>query len=95
MLDEADRLLEKASTIGASGGYLGYVTIDGISFEEMEDMSGDLDGAQIGLGLGIGIDVHMMESYTKEIHSYNIFQTGREILNNLFKKENNKKECVE
>lgn len=73
-------LLGKSSTIGASGGYLGHATVDVVSFEEMENMSGDMDGFQIGLGGGAGVDIHMMESNTKEICSYNIFQAIGDVL---------------
>lgn len=39
----------------------------------MSDLNGDLDGFQIGAGVGIGLDIHLTETYTNEIHKYNIF----------------------
>ena len=87
-------LLGKSSSIGASGGYLGYGAVDAISFEEMEDMNGDIDGFQMGAGVGAGIDVHMMESYTREICSFNVFQALEKAFNlPLGKREDIK--CIE
>lgn len=50
--EDVDGLLGPSSAIGASGGYLGYVTLDLISFEDISDMNGDVDGFQIGGGTG-------------------------------------------
>lgn len=70
--EDVDGLLGPSSSIGASGGYLGYFGIDAISFEDVSDLNGDLDGIQIGAGVGIGIDIHLCESYTSEICKFNI-----------------------
>lgn len=48
-----------------------------------EDMSGDMDGFQIGLVGGAGVNIHMMESNTKEIYTYNLFQTIGNVLENF------------
>ena len=37
--EDVKGLLGKGSAIGASGGYLGYVTLDALSFDEMEKAS--------------------------------------------------------
>ena len=81
---DVSELLGKSSTIGGSGGYLGYATIDLISFDEMEDMHSDTNGFQIGVGVGAGVDVHMMESNTKELISFNIFEVVGDALNFIF-----------
>ena len=91
---DVNGLLGKSSSLGVSGGYLGYGAIDLISFEEMEDMNGDIDGFQIAGGIGAGIDIHMMETNTKEIYSYNIFQILGSTLDFLFRRGENSK-CVE
>ena len=57
-------------------------------------MNGDIDGFQIAGGIGAGIDIHMMETNTKEIYSYNIFQILGSTLDFLFRRGENSK-CVE
>lgn len=74
--ETVDDLLGPSSSIGASGGYLGYLGFDAISFEDMSDMSGDVDGFQISAGIGAGIDVHMTESYTQEIYKWKLWDSG-------------------
>ena len=67
-------LLGKSSAMGVSTGFFKYLSFDLLSFDEMEDTNGDIDGLQIGVGYGGGFDIHMMESYTREIYSLNIYQ---------------------
>ncbi len=78
--EDVDGLLGPSSAIGASGGYLGYAAIDLISFEDMSDMNGDVDGFQIGGGVGIGMDVHLTETYTNNIFKFNIYDVLLKIL---------------
>lgn len=70
--DDVYGLLGPSSSFGASGGYLGYVAVDFVSFDDYSDMSGKLNGIQIGAGIGGGADVHVTESYTKELWCINI-----------------------
>ena len=59
-----------ASYVGASGGpgwYLGY---DTVSFDDMSDMNGSVNGGQMQLGFGAGMDIHMTESYTMTLTTF-------------------------
>lgn len=72
--ENVDGLLGPSTSIGASGGYMGYFAFDLISFEDASDMNGDIDGFQIGAGPGIGADVHILETYTSNIGKFNIYE---------------------
>lgn len=71
--ENVDGLLGPSTSIGASGGYLGYAAIDLLSFEDASDMNGDLDGVQIGAGIGVGADLHITETYTSSLLKFNIY----------------------
>lgn len=62
-----------------------YATIDLISFDEVNNLE-KLNGLQIGVGYGAGIDVHIMQSYTVEHGTINIFDKIKEGLEFIFKK---------
>lgn len=51
-------------------------------------MGGDINGFQIGAGVGVGADVHMVETNTKEIFTVNILDFIRRLLGG-------KDECIE
>ena len=78
--EDVDGLLGPSSAIGASGGYLGYACIDLISFEDMSDLNGDIDGIQAGIGIGVGIDIHLTETYTREIWKINMYEVMCQLL---------------
>ncbi len=64
-LDSVEDLEGVSSTVGASGGYLGYFGIDGMSTSPMNDLNDkDFEGIQIGVGLGIGMDIHLVQGNT-------------------------------
>ena len=73
--------------MGVSGGGLKKLAIDLISFDEMADMHSDTNGFQIAYSGGPPsplIDMHMIESNTKEIVSINIIEWVGDALNSLF-----------
>ena len=61
-----------ATYIGASGGLEWYVGGDIVSFSDASDLEGAVDGFQFTAGYGAGVDVHIIESYTRVA-----FQTNR------------------
>ena len=56
-----------ATYVGASGGPIWYVGADAISFADASDLDAQTDGVQITGGIGIGVDLHIVESYTKPV----------------------------
>ena len=56
-----------ATYVGASGGSIWYVGADAISFADASDLDAQTDGVQITGGIGIGVDLHIVESYTKPV----------------------------
>lgn len=75
-----DGLLGPSSSMGISGGAIWSIGGDLISFEDMSDVSGDIDGFQITGGVGLGFDIHLIESYTHELGRWNIYEVIKEKL---------------
>ena len=59
-----------ASYVGASGGLGWYLGYDTVSFDDMSDMNGSVNGGQMQLGFGAGMDIHMTESYTMTLTTF-------------------------
>ena len=83
---DVSELLGRSSSMGVSGGGLKKLAIDLISFDEMTDRHSDTNGFQIAYSWGssVLIDMHMIESNTKEIKSFNIFEWVGDKLNSIF-----------
>lgn len=72
-----------ATTIGASGGPLWYVGADVVSFSDVTASNAEINGFQLTGGIGYGVDVHVVESYTRPVGNRGIVQhMGKGVLPN-------------
>ena len=59
--------------------------MDIVSFEDVSDPEGDFDGIQITVGYGWGVDLHIMETTTKQVGKQSsLGETANSSVSHLF-----------
>ena len=90
---DVNGLLGPSSAAGFSGGLWEYLSVDAISFDDISDTNGQLDGFQAAYGKGAGVDVHLVKTYTKEVITINIYDWLLEKLGEESPNDN-RSECI-
>jgi len=66
-LESVDNLNETATYMGGAVGGLGYISGDVILTEPPVNSNSEVIGGQIGVGIGLGVDTHIIVIDTKTI----------------------------
>lgn len=65
--DTTEGLLGPTTAMGASGGSGLSVGGDVITFDDPTSSDASIDGAQLTVGVGVGVDVHINKTNTKSL----------------------------